>query len=843
MPKGPSTAPQAGADGFQFEQELDEQLRALEQALQADPGSAPMQRAVEIAREQRVLVRSLVDQAVRYEDEGRLDEALQRWKTLLTVHPEHDEVEAQVGRLSSRLESQPEPAAGAARAGANDVVRKLTDSVASLELGNRSRQILEEFKKRNLKESVEEVGAALGWMQAQVERKSDQPTSATGDPPAPRDKPEGKPVWVFLAGGIAAAALLAMFVGQGGGDRTPGPAPLIRDVTVQAAPGETQIFVDGEPCGVGTCNLQLEAGLHEISGRLPGYGAARQPVAIDPADEEQTYAVRLALEPLAPALDLSVDLESAQVSIDGEAAGRIEDGALRLEILPFGEHEVRLASGRLGMRFVYRSEPGKPIELTEPLEATEMKAALAAALGDQVRLYSAAEDATVRVNGGPPKEAPRTGLVLAGLSYGSHEAVFSDGSSVAFETDARPTLAVSLTSDRNVGALRVTTGVDGATVYLNGKPYRRKTARGGLLVYLAPRPFKVRVEKDGFRSPKEETVEVVKGRRVSLEMLLEPQPQTAVLYVRGGQAGASVALDGKVIGRLDGDGDLRLPGIEQGTHTVEIRLDGYEAKEIRREFPSDSEVRVDGALELITGTLQIRISPANVQPRLRLAQEGQVGSRAIDSLELNLPPGTYTVSADAPGYKPYSATVRVEAGGRKSAAIQLEKVQLTAPKPRDLIPALDRLGWSRHGEMRVRSGGGFVVAPAGPGPGVYRFTVLRQRGKLLWAVGYRDSNNHVLYQVRKDEVVRTVVKDGDKVSETTVARGSYDLNNELTFRIEIQSGQATIWLSRGGDWSQVDQFQEPGIESGRFAFNLSRSRMLGRTDQLGVREFSFTPAE
>lgn len=855
MSNHPPSAQQPEDASLQFEQELDDQLRSLERALQADPDSVPMLRAVEIAREQRNLVRSLVDQALRYEDEGHLQEALERWQTLLAVHPDQSEVASQVQRLFRRIgaPTSSEPASEPARAADRpppiqaaehrSLGRQLSDSVAGLQIAERSREAMDRLRNSNISDSAKGVGDALGWMQSQVNR-----ASGSGDgPPIQEDSPErdgkGKPLWMFLAAGIGVAALLAMIAGRGGTDHTPGPSPLVREVNIQAAPRTTQIFVDGEPCGAGTCDVQLEAGIHEISGRLPGYAATRQSVAVETSEGSAPYGVRLALEPLAPALELTADLESAKVTVDGEAMGQIEDGSLRVESLPFGEHEIRLASSGLSMRLTYRAEPGKAIELTEPLEAVEIKAAVATGLGGTVRLYSAAENALVSLDGGPEQSVADGGLKIEDIAYGAHEAVFSDGASVGFETDMRPTLAAALTSDRNVGALRVSTGIDGATVYLNGRAYRRKTSRGGLLIYLAPRPYKVRVEKEGFRSPPEQTAEIVKGRRASLDMRLEPEPQTATLYVRGGRAGARVSVDGKVVGTLNGDGDLRLPGIDPGQHTVEIQQEGFEPKTVQRDFPKDSEVGVDGGLEAITGTLRIAVSPSDASPHLTLEREGQPGSRSIDAGTLDLVPGTYTVSADAPGYKPFAATVRVSPRTTKTADIQLEKIELATPKPRDLIPALDRLGWSRHGDVRVRSGGGFIVAPAGPGPGVYRFSVIRQRGKLQWAIGYRDSKNHVLYQVKKNEVVRTVVEGGEKTSEEAVATGTYSLDQELTFRIRVRRGQATLWLSRGGEWTQLDEYAAEGVEAGRFAFNLTRSRMLGRADQIGVREFSFTPAD
>src|SRR5262245_25365810 len=75
----------------------------------------------------------------------------------------------------------------------------------------------------------------------------------------------------FMAGSIAVVRAL----------RTPpgapaNPAARVR-VVLRTSVADAHVFVDGESCGIGKCEVELKPGVHEGQARKPGYsGEARE---------------------------------------------------------------------------------------------------------------------------------------------------------------------------------------------------------------------------------------------------------------------------------------------------------------------------------------------------------------------------------------------------------------------------------------------------------------------------------------------------------------------------------------------------------------------------------------
>jgi len=100
-----------------------------------------------------------------------------------------------------------------------------------------------------------------------------------------------------------------------------------------------------------------------------------------------------------------------------------------------------------------------------------------------------------------------------------------------------PMITAFLKTDLNIGTLIVSTGEDDVQVFMNNKPYGRKTQRGQLRIQTIGE-VNVRVAKDGFDPAPPLTAEVKKGEETRLEFKLNRTPVTAVLQVTGGTPGA-----------------------------------------------------------------------------------------------------------------------------------------------------------------------------------------------------------------------------------------------------------------------------------------------------------------
>ena len=78
---------------------------------------------------------------------------------------------------------------------------------------------------------------------------------------------------------------------------------------------------------------------------------------------------------------------------------------------------------------------------------------------------------------------------LHDLAPGTHELAITAGGNtrkVDFDSLESPVLATFIQSDRNVRGLRIDTGEDGVSVYLNGEKYRRETKQMSRTIGMTP---------------------------------------------------------------------------------------------------------------------------------------------------------------------------------------------------------------------------------------------------------------------------------------------------------------------------------------------------------------------
>src|SRR5436190_22319833 len=143
-------------------------------------------------------------------------------------------------------------------------------------------------------------------------------------------------------------------------------------------------------------------------------------------------------------------------------------------------------------------------------------------------------------------------------------------------------MAVFLGTEKNFGLLRVTTIEDDVSVYVNGDKTKRGTQKGRLILYLAPKTYKIRVEKEGFQSTGELTVEVKKGEEARADFQLTRMPQVGSVLVQKAPAAAEVSIDGVPAGTVHPDGTLSLGGVKPGTYTLVVKRDSF--KPLTREL-------------------------------------------------------------------------------------------------------------------------------------------------------------------------------------------------------------------------------------------------------------------
>jgi hypothetical protein len=613
-------------------------------------------------------------------------------------------------------------------------------------------------------------------------------------------------------------------------------AMLAQPVRVESSPSGALLTVDGEECGRSGCTLELEPGPHRAEARLTGYRATLVPFEVH--DGEEIDDVIVTLLPFPPIIRVSSDLAQGAVSLDGEPLGELNDGELEVELKGFStaERTLRVAGRGANASFGFLVEPASLPVLPGPLEAREVNALVVSSFNSQARVYSGARVTGATLDGEPVDPAVLETLQWNDLSEGLHEIELESANKthkVSFDSGPAPTLDAFVQADRNVGALRINTGVDGAAVFLNGKKYRRRTRRGRLFLYLQPNKYHVRVEKEGFQTPAEQLVEIRKGGQARLDYELKPIPKTATLLVTNGVPETEVVLDGERIGQVASN-------ISPGRRVVELRKDLYQPLRLERDFQAANTVEVSGLLESAVGTLRIEVSPADAPVKLALRREGGGTERAISDSALQLEAGTYTVIGTASGYQDYGATVHVLAGESKTSRILLEPDRSRArdPQPSFRLNDWEKEGsWLRQGDLLERTGGGFVLAPLEPSPGVYEFTAFLRRGRRLeWVIPFTDKRNYALFQLGKNFFHRSDVSNGEK-SKPLKIRHSLPWNVYIRVRIEVEDDAIVHRLFQNGEWTVIDSWTHSGSQfsAGRFGFHVPRQ------DRMALKSFAFTP--
>jgi tetratricopeptide (TPR) repeat protein len=609
-------------------------------------------------------------------------------------------------------------------------------------------------------------------------------------------------------------------------------------VTIESSPSGAALSVDGEACAA-PCQLELSAGSHRVEARLAGFRPALAVFDVDEASAAQPIVVTLS--PFAPTLLLSSDLDSGKLTLDDQPVGELEDGGLEQDLtdLAEGEHTLRLAGAGLSVTIPFEIPAGAAPRLTGPLTVNSLKAVVVAGLGATAHVYGTEPGQAVNLDGQPQGKLGAEPLVLQNLSEGTHELMIGSGREqrrIVFDSGDAPLLAAYLNSDRNVGSLRVITGEDDVQIFLNGTPYRRKTARGRRLIYLFPNKFEVRVEKDGFQSLPPQIAEIRKGEEVQLEFTMAPLPRVASLRISNAVPGTEVWVDGESRGVVRSS-VFTLSNLEPGRHRVRLEHEDYKTAEFEREVGANAVFELDGALESAVGTLEIQVLPADADVRLTLQREGETRPRPIAERTLNLPPGTYTVQASAGGFENFSATVRLGVGQTKVASLTLRPEEKKPEQPALTLADWQKTGWQREGNLLIRRGGDYVVAPGSGGAGRYTFTALLQKGRRLeWVVNYSDRDNHVFYQLGDDYLHRTEVTKGHK-SRTVKIPHKMKWGGFLSVDISVQQDAIVHRVLVDDKWIELDNWKSAAgnLTVGKFGFHIP-----GR-DQVGLSHFAFMP--
>lgn len=367
----------------------------------------------------------------------------------------------------------------------------------------------------------------------------------------------------------------------------------------------------------------------------------------------------------------------------------------------------------------------------------------------------------------------------------------------------------------DTGTLLVVAGQDDAKVFINGKLQRQLTRGGQLrLPDLAPKDYVVQVSKRGFQDAPQQKIRVRKGEEARLVFNLQAQPHLASLTIQGGVPGTAVLIDQAPVGTIQADGTLSLSAVNPGDHTVELRKDRFKPRQLKKHFAAGATTSLasaDATLEAAPSELKITFTPADASLAI---VKGDLLKIVSSGVPLNLPPGTYTLTARTAERFTRWATVEVVAGQSKTLDLNLA--------PNGMSKWDDPGAWKHEGDSFVRKGGDFVLYGDVPSSGTFVFSATPVKGHVLqWVLNYTDAKNYVLFQLDDNSFSRTVIRNGQKTDEVKVPDKG-DKKGFRTLQIRVSPTEIVHQIRHGESWATLDHWRPQGANpgQGKFGFYL-----------------------
>ncbi len=599
---------------------------------------------------------------------------------------------------------------------------------------------------------------------------------------------------------------------------------------------------DGGASCTSNCKLSLAPGTYRISASLDGFEPAAGVVTLKP---RQPATISLTLQPQAQSVRLLTDLDQGKVVVDDQPPVNLQDGQLVLDKVAPGTHTVKVAGPKGDASFSFEIADARLPAVTGRVNARNVIAVLVSSFGKQARVVTNAGPWKLAVNGQGQGDAGPAGTDVTSFQPGLNEIVVGEGKdqrNMSESFGAAPTLTAFLKTDVNAGTLIVSTGQDGVRVFLNGKEYRGRTQRGQLRIQTLGQ-VTVRVAKSGFQDEPAQTADVKKGAEVRLQFDLKPQPLVGSLEIHGAIAGTEILVDRKSAGTVGPDGLFSVGAIQPGDHTIELRREQYLPKRLQRSFRAGQAVVLAGAdviLAVANGTIRLSRSPASAIVTYRRSDETE--PHEVHGSQVELPPGSYTFVASAPGFAGAATRVQLGAGESRDVDFTLAHERPAAPVASGMAEFEDAQSWTKDGDNWVHKGGGFVPFKLSP-KGVFTFTVqllkgggVFRAGQIRWCLQYLDANIYLLYEIDRKNFWAGVVAKGKRYERV---KTPHNLGNQkaFTIQIEVTPDRAVQEVRVGNEWKVLDSFAETGRDftQGKFGF------LVQGNDEIAISDFKFLP--
>lgn len=485
--------------------------------------------------------------------------------------------------------------------------------------------------------------------------------------------------------------------------------------------------------------------------------------------------------------------------------------------------------------------------------------------GPALRLYTDLVPGTVSVNKAPAQELQDGQLQLDGLAAGRHSInVVGRLGNASFEYEVQPNAAPKLVSapaaneallvlvamQNGKADIRMTSAP--AELILDGNAAGTIGPEGLTLNNLGTADHDLLIK----RPTGQERFILTYTPAPTLTAFVKSDMNAGTIIVVTGEDDVQVFLDGKEYRRKTMRGQLRIPNIKVGAHTVRVQKPGFSNEpEQQIQVKKGDESRVQFKLQPapLLADLQIRGGLPGMTVMIDRDPPVVVGADGTAVVK-GVQPGDHIVELRQDQFKT-KRTVRAFKGGETilmtGGEVALDKVSSSEPKPavasNEPAPLGQPVPPKPENETRegttVRRGGGFVVYHSTKTPGSYSFNAQLKKGgglfkgkRVQWFADYRDPKNYVLFQLDGKNISVKEVVDGENYDRLKVP---FDGDPENPFQVEMSVKPDAITArvkSSNGSWHNLGPVTDPNrnFTQGKVGF------LIPGKDEISISNFHFS---
>ena len=778
------------------EPDLERRLDILRQALEEFPNHALFDQWSRALRDRLAVALSTMAKARAHEEHGRFLEALEQWNNVRSVYPEHPALDREIARVAA-LAGEPAPVSF------REPPPRPPTPLFTAPPGPPAQQEMPPppppppVAPPIAKQKFDWTPIRASW-----DRFQERVTTFV------RQSPSRK--WI-VAGTASVCVLLiavAMFATREDASRSrtvEPPKPQKARVILKTPTRGATIRLNDIQTTSDSFNVEVAPGTYSLDVSADGYESYKEALSIPATGLERSLP---ALRPLPSAIRISTDLPKTFIRLDDRPALTITEPDFTINDLPPGEHGIAVSDGANEARLMFTTADVTAPRFRGPIQAKGIHAFAVSSFTASVQMAAAGSPSPdVLLDTRPPDENRDGVATFHRVARAVHELLMNPGKKeerrFAIDASPRPTMWLGIYSDRNVGMLQVSVGLDQFTVFVDGALQQRRIRDGSMFITnLVPKIYKVSVAADGYDRSAEQEIEIKKSSLARLPVTLTKTAQFAQLSLRGLPPRTQVLIDGNAAGTTDTEGNASIDKIEPAEHTVQLKgAPQFKSSPVKKSFNPRETAVISASefhIERAPATIYVSANPEGARLDWTCAGKAHQAAapQAITCLDKQV-----NVRASAPGYQDETKSSPELAPGLEfSVKFDLKKtenIQTAAPKNSCTSSDLAKNGWT------AMDGGAYAAPPRGASlpcgniVGVYQFMATPPKGfmrtkTLNWSlVGSAGKADFVVDK-------KAVTVSGQRKNVDTA-----DRDGGVSFRVVIDPDKATVAVRSGGSWETI----------------------------------------